>query len=174
MFWKHHVSTLFVGAVIAFASGCVAESPAEGSPATEATASSLSGADLISMIAIVIATGNDDKRDDSHVWVRIDLHDGRSSFEEVGFRETWQNWQWSRWYYVKPPSGTRNQDIRQISVTWQQGGGGLNGDNWNLQGLAIYAVDTANGYWNFQGGPLGNPLMRFTGSATEYAWGWIP
>jgi len=153
--------------------GCAIESPAEGDPITEVTTSSLSGDTLVSMVAIAFNTGNDDKRGDSRVWIQISLNNGNSSIQEVGGGSTWPNWSSSGFQYINLPSGTRNQDIQAVKIGWQQGGGGWNGDNWNLQSLSIYALDPATGQWSFQGGPGGNPLQRFTGNVTEFVWGWV-
>jgi hypothetical protein len=178
MIYKHQASGFTIGAVIASAlgAGCAANSPAGDDPATAATTSSLSGTSLVSMIAVNLNTGNDDKRGDSHVWIQIDLLDQNghpnSTVQEVGAGAPWPNWSWSGWHYIALPSSTRNQDITDVKISWQQGGGGWNGDNWNLQSFQVYALDGTNGQWSFQGAPGGNPLLRFTGSVNEYVWGW--
>jgi len=158
--------------ISAFLAGCLGEAPIDDEPATTSESSALSGDRLLSMVAVNINTGGDDKRGDSRVWLRVRLWNGNSVIQEIGYGQTYADWGWSGWQYMALPSSTRVWDVQSLDVLWQQGGGGWNGDNWNMQSISIYALDGQTGQWSFQGAPWGNPLYRFTGNATFYAWGW--
>jgi hypothetical protein len=174
----HLASASIIATILAsaFVTGCAVEPLADLADddelvTTELT-SSLSGTAPVSWVGVDLYTGGDDKRSDSHVWLRVHLYNGVTSSQEITPGATWPNWSSTGVQWVQTPIGTRNQDIRDITIDWQQGGGGWNGDNWNLQSLSIYAWDSSYGS-NFKAAPGGNPLRRFTGAVTQYAWSWV-
>jgi hypothetical protein len=156
-----------------FTAGCAIEPEDGDEPATEEVISWLSGTAPVSWVGVDFHTGGDDKRNDSRVWIRVSLSNANDVVREVLPGITWPDWTSTGVQLIQLPIGTKNQDIQSVSIEWQQGGGGFNGDNWNLQSLAIYAWDPSYGY-NLRGAPGGNPLRRFTGSITQYVWHWAP
>jgi hypothetical protein len=176
---NRHCSTVFaflgLGLAALSAAGCAADASGDLAPAehTETTSAKLSATAPVSFVAVNLFTGGDDKRGDSRVWITINLTNGNSVTQETHDGYTWGNWTWSGFEYINLPSGTRNQDIANVVVSWAHGGNGWNGDNWNLQQLNIYALDASNNSWSYQGGPAGNPLLRFRGDDGSYVWPWV-
>ena len=171
------MSAFVIGVSIASAlvTGCAIDPSTEGEDSsTEEIASSLSGDAKISIVAIDFYTGGDDKRSDSHIWVRINLKNGNFVFQEIDPGLGWGGWSWSGLRFIQLPSDTLNQDINDVTISWQQGGAWFWRDNWDLQTLSIWALDNTTGQWSFRGSPGGNPLLRFTGTTTQYTWGWVP
>jgi len=134
---------------------------------------SLSPDEPINMVAVAFRTGSDDKRGDSRVWLTVRLHNGYENTVEVFRSQRLPDWTYSDYIYLRLPSGTKNGDVKEVHVSWKQGGGGFNGDNWNLQQLIIWS-QLSNGTWNNNNNPWGNPLRRFTGRAKTYTSTWIP
>ncbi|WP_437974256.1 hypothetical protein WMF11_37785 [Sorangium sp. So ce295] len=128
----------------------------------------------VGVVAVQMRTGGDDKRDDSRVWIRVNLKNGNSSTEEASGDPTWKDWSWGAFTYIQLPGSTKSNDIASVTVFWRHGGNGFNGDNWNLQQLNVWAFDNANNEWVVMGKPSGNPLQRFTGNDEEYTWEWHP
>jgi len=159
--------------------GCLARDPGAADPAasddpeTGTAVSELADTDMISAINFVLTTGGDDKRSDSHVFVEVRLtHNGvlTTFTQEAGLGDTWSN-NSTHTQQVALPFGTLNSDISGVRVFWQRGPGGtFNGtDNWNLQQLKLQAVDaTLGGIVSTQVSLAGNPLVRFTGSTTNF------
>jgi hypothetical protein len=154
------------------AAGCLSEPDPAASedPTTGAAVSELAATDMISALNFVLTTGGDDKRSDSHVFVQVRLTNQTSFTQEAGLGQTWSN-NSTHTQQVALPFGTLNSAIAGVRVFWQQGpGGGFNSpDNWNLQQLQIQAVDaTLGGFVSTQVSLAGNPLVRFTGSTTNF------
>ena len=118
-------------------------------------------------------TGGDDKRSDSRVWVVVNLARGGAVVREaVGDDDGWGSDTWSEITTIALPAGTTFGDVLSVEILWKQGGGGWNGDNWNLNELNVWMFDQTRGQWGFNA-LEGNPLKRFTGSATSFSWPWL-
>ena len=163
------------------AAGCVSDPGAalDGSDVDVGeTISALAGTDPLSQVAVRFTTGSDDKRSDSQVFYHVTINGFDHLFSAGGTGATWSNSIPPGWFITSLPPGTRNQDISNFFVTWQQGKGGFiqTGDNWNLQQVEIQVFDTnpAVNTWVVKGSPSGNPLQRFTGSVTSWSWGGWP
>lgn len=157
------------------AGGCAGE-PDESSGVPEdvdVTSEPLAATETIGMVRVRLMTGGDDKRSDSRVWICVGLKNGNVLIQETYDAMTWRNWTWNDVTYVSLPSGTLNRDIYWVQVFWRQGGGGWNGDNWNLQQVTVEAYVNSSGLWNLQGQAYGNPLRRLTGSVTSWVWFWV-
>jgi hypothetical protein len=175
MFGTHRYSRFPLAATLAVALvGCV-EAPPEDTaePTSGEIASSLSSTAPVTNVVINFHTGNDDKRSDSRVWARIGFKTGHTWSLEIAPGVTWPSWTSLGNQWILLPAGTRNGDIQDISIEWRQGGSGIGGDEWSLQGLTVNAWDPSYGY-AFKGAPSGNPLQRFTGQVWQYVMPWTP
>jgi hypothetical protein len=92
---------------------------------------------------------------------------------EAGLGQTWSN-NSVHSQLVSLPAGTRDSDILTFAIDFQQGGGGWNGDNWNLQQLQVVANDATTGQASTQISVAGNPFFRFTGSLNSFSRSWVP
>jgi hypothetical protein len=164
------------GIVIASVSapGCAISPPDTEDPNLDEASSALSGTDQLTQVRVRFETGGDDKRSDSHVWFHVTVNGFDNQFDAGGTGATWPNWTWTDYFYGNLPGGTHNSDISNFSVTWAQGGGGFNGDNWNMEAVEISVWDATLGSWQPKGTPGADPLRRFTGSAKSWAWGGWP
>ena len=133
----------------------------------------LPGDTPITQVAVALSTGGDDKRGDSRVWITVRLWNGATFTKEAFPNQRFLDWTVTDYVYVPLPTNTRNWDVRDVVVSWRQGGGGFNGDNWNMQQVFIWS-QLATGSWNNHDSPWGNPLRRFTGSVTTFTSNWIP
>ncbi len=154
------------------ATGCVADEGAPtDEPTTDSVESNLTATDLISGLNFVMTTGSDDKRSDSHVFIAVhfknSLGQAQTVTQEAGLGQTWSN-NSVHSQLIPLPWGTHDSDIISFTVSWQQGGGGWNGDNWNLQQLQVVANDATINQSSTQMSLAGNPFFRFTGSATSF------
>lgn len=108
-------------------------------------------------------TGGDDLRGgNDNVHAILLRRDGREiRFENVNDRRLWQNNSWNEVVRALPadiPAG----DIVGIRLETTFGGG-LGGDNWNLDALVV-RVRIGNSNWQEILSVSGTPLFRFTGS----------
>jgi hypothetical protein len=132
--------------------------------------------DQLTQVAVRFQTGGDDKRTDSQVFFQVAVNGVWSLYSAGGTGTTWSNGTWTGFFYGNLPAGTRNQDITNFRVSWQQGIGGFiqSGDNWNMEAVDIWVFDATFGAWVQKGTPIADPLQRFTGSTTSWLWpvGW--
>ena len=138
-------------------------------------------------LRLQLTTGDDDLRDDSEVQLVVEFRDPRSgriaqlpfavNRERRGSRVVRLSFgnrqEWSRVENIAT-RGLRVRDIRRIGVRFVQGGGGTNGDNWNLDAIRVDFQLTATGPGPVETGLLlqrqGRPLHRFTGTPRPNEW----
>ena len=155
--------------------GCVAGSDGalEGDdldPAMEplgTATSALASTDIVTALDFVIGTGGDDLRSDSVLTAIVFYKNGATSSKNLNDGNGWGN---STTHQVTMPllSNVHYSDIIGVKLVFDQGGGGINGDNWNMQSLEIFAEDSTNGESFRAFSQVGNPLRRFTGSVTTF------
>lgn len=153
--------------------GCVAPDAPDASEDELGEASAdLAFTDQLTQVAVRFQTGGDDKRSDSQVFFQFAIGGVWSLYSAGGTGATWSNGSWTPFFYGDLPAGTRNQDISNFRVTWQQGLGGLfqTGDNWNMQAVDVWVFDATLGTWVQKGTQISNPLQRFTTSTTSWLW----
>jgi hypothetical protein len=122
---------------------------------------------MIQTMFFVIATGDDDLRSDSDVSVAISYNDGRGTMTaDLSQGAGWPNGS-THYMAVQLLANTHASDIDGVEIRFKQGGGGWNGDNWNMQGLELW-VEIADGGWAKVYGGWGDPLQRFTGKVTTF------
>jgi hypothetical protein len=139
----------------------------------EALASGIPANAPIGAVRVRMQTGDDDKRDDSRVWIVVTLKSGATAVAETNDGVDWKNWTWGDWTVVALPSNTNNQDVASVTVEWRHGGNGFNGDNWNLESLEVQAFDNATNEWSEIGSATADPLLRFNGDDNRvYPWTW--
>lgn len=121
------------------------------------------GAARISRLTLRLRTGDDDLREGSQVRAAA-LDAGGRVLGEVDLNRG------GRWadrttqtavLPLRQPSLVR--DIARIRLTFRSGGG-MSGDNWNLDMLTVYSNPAAPALLSRQG----RPLMRFTGEARTF------
>lgn len=126
---------------------------------------------ILSTVAFNIYTGDDDLRSDSHVYAFVHFNNGwEPSSVDLNQGNRWPDRTWSDWRYLGLPGDTQNQFIAGIMIRWSQGGGGINGDNWNMDAIEVWAADP-QGHWSRQVRQDGHPVRRFTGNIKDW---WIP
>jgi hypothetical protein len=132
--------------------------------------------DQLTQVAVRFQTGGDDKRSDSQVFFQFAVNGVWAQYSAGGTGATWSNGSWTGFFYGNLPAGTRNQDISNVRVSWQQGLGGFlqSGDNWNMEAVDIWVFDATLGTWVQKGTPIADPLQRFSGVTTSWLWpaGW--
>ena len=118
-------------------------------------------------LVLELETGGDDLRggnDNLHV-VAL-LRDGRElRFENVNNRRRWVNNSWQT-VAVPLPDGVEPADIRGVRLETTFGGG-LGGDNWNLDRIIAWGRTEAGRANLFDSGrdPPAKPIFRFTGDS---------
>lgn len=115
-------------------------------------------------------TGGDDLRGgNDNVHAVLLLRDGREiRFNEVNRRQRWIDH--SRNDFAAPlPNDLRRGDIvgLRLETTF---GGGLFGDNWNLDELIVHVRFGTNSDWIVLLAQRGAPLVRFTGDRRTHEW----
>jgi hypothetical protein len=168
---------LVLGVVAASAAAGCMESEAQIAPdgtevAVGETSEALALTDSLTQVAVRFQTGGDDKRTDSQVFFQFAVNGVWSLYSAGGTGTTWPNGTWTGYFYGNLPAGTRNQDISNFRVTWQQGVGGFiqSGDNWNMEAVDVWVFDATLGAWVQKGTQIGDPLQRFTSSTTSWWW----
>ncbi len=143
-----------------------------GGPATE-----------IDSLVVTAVTGNDDLRSDSRVNVIVEYFDaGRQRMRRwnldlntvrgrgpVGFHDRQRVVQQHQVASLR----MRPELVRAITIEFRQGGGGLNGDNWNLDTFVIACVNHPAPTSRRRGTLLtrsGRPFRRFTGTPNPNVW----
>ena len=129
---------------------------------------------LATEVQIWILTGGDDLRGGSHADdnanVTLTFNGGSVTTSNVNQGREWGNGQ-THVAVLKLPGALRVQDILGVTIATNFGGG-LSGDNWNVDGVALL-VGFPNGSKTSGPAPIivhkwldasGGPLRRFTGS----------
>jgi hypothetical protein len=98
----------------------------------------------ISALDVIIGTGNDDLRGGSHLNddcdVTVELTSGKViSLTNVNQGHNWPNWSNHTIAIPLPPEGLRGGDIKSIKLHTGFGGG-IDGDNWNVNQLRLEAT----------------------------------
>ena len=174
--FKYAVRVFCVSGICAIAAGCSAGAGPDGpgGPSEENTGTvknELSAGDQVTLVAVNMLTGGDDKRSDSEVTFRLNINGQVSQYTTDGQGVEWNNNTWSGWFYARLPVNTNFGAIRDIGVElWEHDGFIQTDDNWNLNELDIWAQQP-NGAWTFVASPGGNPLVRLTGSQGTWHWG---
>jgi len=117
-------------------------------------------------------TGGDDLRGgNDNVHMILLLRDGRQiRFENVNERQRWMNGSWNE--VARPlPDSLRRGDIVGIRLETTFGGG-IGGDNWNLDRLIVQLRFGRDSDWQTVFDQTGAPLFRFTGDqrVREFRW----
>ena len=177
----HGISSrgLVLGIVAASAAaGCMEEAQIapDGTEVVGEASAALALTDQLTQVAVRFQTGGDDKRSDSQVFFQLAVNGVWAQYSAGGTGATWSNGSWTGFFYGNLPAGTRNQDISNVRVSWQQGLGGFlqTGDNWNMEAVDIWVFDATLGTWVQKGTPIADPLQRFSGVTTSWLWpaGW--
>jgi hypothetical protein len=85
-----------------------------------------------------IWTGGDDLRSDSQLEVLIQLSDGRTKRADLHPRNT-PKWDNDSFHQPDVDFGElAGAQVTQVTLLFNQGGGGLNGDNWNMQAIEVW------------------------------------
>ena len=131
----------------------------------------------VSAIDVIISTGNDDLRGGSHANDNCDLtltlvNGATITMTNLNGAGTWENWTDHTVHIPLPISGLRGGDIQGINLHTGFGGG-VDGDNWNVQRVQLLATvnppeahivsphkDTNIG--------LGGVGLQFQGKATNF------
>ena len=98
----------------------------------------------VSALSLVISTGNDDLRGGSNAGDNCDVtvaltSGGSITLHNVNSGQDWQNWTNHTVNIPIPAGGLKGGDIR--SITLHTGfGGGIGGDNWNVQEIQLLAT----------------------------------
>jgi hypothetical protein len=125
---------------------------------------------------VCFRTGGDDLRGgNDNVHMILLLRDGRQiRFENVNERQRWMNDSWNE--VARPlPDSLRRGDIVGIRLETTFGGG-IGGDNWNLDRLIVQLRFGRDSDWQTvfdeKGAEKGVPLFRFTGDqrVREFRW----
>jgi hypothetical protein len=99
------------------------------------------------------------------------LRDGRQiRFENVNERQRWMNDSWNE--VARPlPDSLRIEDVVGIRLETTFGGG-IGGDNWNLDRLIVRLRFGGDSDWQTVFDQKGTPLFRFTGDqkVSEFRW----
>ena len=111
-------------------------------------------------------TGGDDLRGgNDNLHVNVLLRNGRSlTFQNVNLLKRWINNSTNMVQLSLPPT-LNVQQIRGVQLTTTFGGG-IGGDNWNLDGLKVLHRTRSGGPTLFQ--RTGQPLFRFTGDQPSH------
>lgn len=132
---------------------------------------------LATQVQIWIRTGGDDLRAGSHAGDNADVtlayRGGTITTNNVNEGREWGNNQ-THIAVLKLPSGVRVQDILSATITTDFGGG-LSGDNWNVDGVALMVAFPAGSTVSVPKTAIvhtwldasGGPLRRFTGSVHD-------
>jgi hypothetical protein len=126
----------------------------------------------IPVLRFGIWTGGDDCRSDSRVYAFIYYKDGRPL--DIGLlKDTGTTWDNNSFHEVEVllVENTKAGDLSQIQIMFFQGGGGWNGDNWNMDGIAVW-IPTPDANWALVFQEFGSPLKRFTGHDTVFTIPW--
>ena len=120
----------------------------------------------------VFKTGGDDLRGgNDNVHLILLLRDGRQiRFENVNDRQRWMDNSWNE--VARPlPDNLRSGDIIGIRLETTFGGG-IGGDNWNLDHLTVYLRFGREANWQMVFDRSGTPLFRFTGEqrVRDFLW----
>lgn len=123
---------------------------------------------VVSSLRVTLRTGGDDLRggnDNAFIFVNIA---GRSRLElpfNGGVRLPDHS---SRSLVIPLPAGVRLSQLRSLGVRATLGGG-IGGDNWNIDGVNVTANLTAGGSRTILD-QSGNPVVRLTGDSHETTW----
>ncbi len=129
---------------------------------------------VVTQLLVVIQTGGDDLRSDSRADVLLSFNGGSTLTTNISQGENWNNGQTHSEILSFPP-GLKVSDITGITIQTNFGGG-IGGDNWNVDKVALIPSFAINGStvtvpptpiihrW-FEASEL--PLVRFTGSVHD-------
>ncbi len=133
---------------------------------------------LVLQLLLSMATGGDDLRGGSapgdNCDVSIDLSSGGVlSFPNVNAGQSWENGE-THAVLLPLPGGTKLGDLAQLTLHTGFGGG-VDGDNWSVNGVTLTAVASAAA--SAAPSPVlrswveasGDPLVRFTGQVHEWS-----
>lgn len=121
----------------------------------------LSPSQRVAALRFTCRTGNDDLRGDGdNVSAIAHLRSTLSRAQMLNGRQGWAGGSTHSFSYALP-KGTTLGDIEAIELLTSFGGG-ISGDNWNLDDLVVEA-DDGQGNWTVLAHREGSPYVRFTG-----------
>jgi hypothetical protein len=132
-------------------------------------------------VQIWIQTGSDDLRGGNHSGdnanVTLNFAGGASLTSNINGGREWGNGQTHMAVLTLPPTPLRVRDIQSVTITTHFGGG-VGGDNWNVERVALL-VGFLGGSPSWQTQPpaivrewlnaSGGPLVRFTGDVHDHS-----
>ncbi|KAF1719870.1 hypothetical protein [Pseudoxanthomonas wuyuanensis] len=121
-------------------------------------------ASLVRELLVTIETGGDDLRGgNDNVDLVLNTRSGRQSWRNANGGRRWLG-NYSQTLSL-PVRNTRLSDLRSLDLLTHFGGG-IGGDNWNVDCVIVYAVTGDNTYKIYE--QRGAPLVRFTGQVHSY------
>lgn len=117
---------------------------------------------LVRVLNIEIRTGGDDLRGgNDNVHAIVKYMDGTSDrYENINLRQRWIN-NYCETVTLNLRKPAKLNQIRSVSFQTTFGGG-IGGDNWNVDGIMIIAKEGSNERWVFN--QAGTPIVRFDGN----------
>ena len=166
-------------AVVVLTTGCGPEmdvpSIGDRDERVSTTGRGLSRSTAIDYIAVQFCTGGDNKRDDSYfnysIFTEGHRHDYRkqSAFRGIELRD----WTCTPYEYF----GAANRPYSHLTgfrLDYDGDNGSLfeHFDNWNLQSMALWVRESADGQWHRVWAPSGSPRFRFTSRSDQLIMPW--